>query len=415
VRGLDLFLGLLLASAAAGFTLHRASLMHPVLYQYHAAGIETTDIWFDGDLPRQSCVMTDRLAWQHHETSEHPLVSFAAYVPGQVVHAIAGGGWIRSFRLTAALYGAAWTAFFFALLRLMGLARLDAAVFTMLGGVSAAAVFWMPVPESFVAGSLTMLSPIALVAAGTAGTWRMTMASAASFSMTVTNWMTGLLAAFSSRPWRQALQISANALLLVTALWVVQSLWFPENLFFLGSRQGFDMLVDDERPAVVGSLASFWSHAIVMPEIAIKTDEAWRGLTVQRAWPGSSGWLGMTSVGLWAGLLVMGASALVRLTVTAPIRPLLLAAIAGQCVLHVAIGRETFLYSMHFAPLLIAMAACAALGRTRTAALAIAVLLIVTAGANNWQQFARATTIVNDIANDAASRGAVFQPADRCR
>ena len=114
-------------------------------------------------------------------------------------------------------------------------------------------------------------------------------------------------------------------------------------------------------------------------------------------------------------LLAIGAWQLARNPATHAFRTLLCATIAGQLLLHLLIGRETFLYSMHFAPLLIAAAACGTLGRQRALVLAMTAGLIVSAGVNNWQQFARSTAIVGAIARDAAEQGAVFQPADACR
>ena len=72
----------------------------------------------------------------------------------------------------------------------------------MLGLGSAGAVFWLTVPESYGLGSITLMLPLALLAAGAwrripAGWW--VAASAASLSITVTNWMSGLTAALQER------------------------------------------------------------------------------------------------------------------------------------------------------------------------------------------------------------------------
>jgi hypothetical protein len=93
---------------------------------------------------------------------------------------------------------------------------------------------------------------------------------------------------------------------------------------------------------------------------------------------------------------------------------LLGAVIAGQLALHLVIGKESFLYAMHIAPLLIAVAACGTLGRQRVVVLVMAASLVMTAGVNNWRQFERAVESVNAIAEDASAKGAVFQPADEC-
>jgi hypothetical protein len=63
----------------------------------------------------------------------------------------------------------------------------------------------------------------------------------------------------------------------------------------------------------------------------------------------------------------------------------------GQLGLHILYGNETFLYALHFAPLLILLAALSTLTRARLLGLLLAVMLLLTAGIDNSEQFQQAT------------------------
>jgi hypothetical protein len=63
-------------------------------------------------------------------------------------------------------------------------------------------------------------------------------------------------------------------------------------------------------------------------------------------------------------------------------------------VLHVFYGPESFLYSGHWLPLLIVVAAFATLGPARRMALALVALLMVCAAVNNVSEFERAVAQV---------------------
>ena len=84
---------------------------------------------------------------------------------------------IRAVWLINAASAGAWLALIYGLLRAFGLHRPDAVIFTLLAGVSAAAVFWFPVPETYCLGTLSLLLPLLLAARGrcrTGRSWRPT-------------------------------------------------------------------------------------------------------------------------------------------------------------------------------------------------------------------------------------------------
>ena len=132
--------------------------------------------------------------------------------------------------------GGLWIGTLYVLLRLLGCRKLDASIFTLLGLSSASALFWLPVPNSYTWGSLSIMLRASCCSCfaeqHTVGAAAYVVASAFTLSVTVTNWMAGLLVTLVRWPWRQAAQLSINALCLVVLLWGVQKFIFPSRRVF---------------------------------------------------------------------------------------------------------------------------------------------------------------------------------------
>jgi hypothetical protein len=102
-----------------------------------------------------------------------------------------------------------------------------------------------------------------------------------------------------------------------------------------------------------------------------------------------SGWAAIIA---WLALLVLGIVGLRDAADVRPLRVALLLTLAGQFGLHVVYGEETFLYSLHFMPLLVLLAAFAFRTRFRAVAFGLTGALLLTAALNNVQQFNDART-----------------------
>jgi hypothetical protein len=113
-------------------------------------------------------------------------------------------------------------------------------------------------------------------------------------------------------------------------------------------------------------------------------------MSIQHSLPGSGTLWGKIAVGLWALLLALGVWGLVTTSRHLRLRVVLTLTILGQLTLHILYGEETFLYSCHFGPLLVVLAAFSTLTSVRRVALALVVALIVCAGFNNSLQFDKA-------------------------
>lgn len=407
----------LLATAMAASSIYRSSMLHETLYQYFSGPMRTTDVWFDADIPRTLCMATDRSASQHSATSDHPLLSILFFVPAQSVIGVTGLSAVDAVRWVVAAGAGLWIVTFYALLRLIRLRIMDAAVFAMLAASTAAAVFWTAVPESFVLGAISILVPaIVICRTDRASDTRLVMAGAISLAVTLSNWSSGWLAAFLGRRPRAALQICVNTLVLVALLGAIQAAWFPRAELFPGNGHALDNLSNTHWPRADAVLTVFTMHSIVLPPVVAERqqDPPSVVLAVSSVSAFGGGLTRLAGIGLWSGLLVLGLIAVRRGVVPPTFRLWLAGMIAGQLTLHLVFGRETFLYAMHFAPLLVLLAACAALGAQRRAALAIAVAAIVVLNVNNQGQFDTAAEMLREIAAEAAQRGAVFGPPFDC-
>ncbi len=363
------------------------------------------DLWFAADIPRVYANMTDRFS-NHSRTKVHPIFSLLAFPPVFLMHKILGLDGVTAVRLAIAAVAALCIILLFVVLRLMGCRRFDAALFSILGATSAAAMFWFIVPETYPFGALSILVGLCIAAIAqyrkVSAQWY-AVVSAATLSITTTNWMVGILATLAKYRRKWAWKITLDALCLTVILWSIQKSIFPSAGFFI-------VISDSEEKNYMfrqGSggfwhvLQSFVAHTMVMPDMRViphwKYLDLLRVLT-QRAIPGSASVWGTVAVILWLALLALGIWGFFAAKQHRQLRIVLGFSILGQLALHTVYGEETFLYSLHFLPLLIVLAAFSTLTPARSIALVLAGMLVLTAGVNNGLQLSKAKEVINSQA-----------------
>jgi hypothetical protein len=381
---------------------------------------KNADAWFDADanlvLPR----LADRWA-RSYRIEMHPILPLLTLPPAWVAQRAFGLSPLDAARAFFAAVGALWVAALYALVRVIGCRRPDAAVFSLLACASAAAVFWLPVPESWQLGSLSLL--LALVPPALAQRREVAVAwyvpgSFLTLGVTVSNWTTGVAAALGLG-WRRAAGVTLLALSLVLTLSVAQVRLLPNAPALLGSwtspavwRNEMDsrwvFRPDARRTFEVAR--SFLFHSMVAPEVRRipHWTRPWLAvLATQPARPGSAGAWSVVAVALWTALLGVGAWSILALRTHGALRLALGLSLLAQLGVHFAYGSETFLYSLHFAPLLVVAAALGCLTRARPLVLGLAAALAVCAAVNNATQLERAVSELRGLRVDAeAQRGA---------
>ncbi|MCL4818851.1 MAG: hypothetical protein KJ067_06905 [Vicinamibacteria bacterium] len=406
-RAWDIAAALLLASLSAGSSWTRSQAIDPALLSYHVEKTRMSDLWFDADLPKVFQMSTDRRAAQHGATASHPLASLALHAPVTLVRAVTGSPSETAMQVSTAGLAALWAGLLYSVLRRLGLTLFDATLFTLVGLTSAAAVFWFAVSELFAIGSLTILMALWGITAPEqrAGPALVpVLLSAATLGITVTNWSVGLLCTLLTHRLKEAVGVSLAAVGLVCGAWGVQAAIYPHSRFFLGGHETSMEAVRIPQPAEAAHvLTSLVGHTLVMPDFVTTFQAGCVGqlLSVQEAPLGSGGGLGLLAVAAWSLLLAGGIYGMSRPRAPRTFRLLLGLALALQLGVHLFFGYETFLYSMHFLPLLVATVALGLLSPLARATRALAVLLVVCGGIHNFAQFDAAAAKVRRLADDA--------------
>lgn len=353
-----------------------------------------SNYWFDSDAPLVFGNLTNTTSrWgDHSNTRRHPIFVLLGHGVTQTFATAGGASEHTAVGLALSASAALAAALLFALLRTLGLRTLDAAIFTAVAALSAGSVFWFSVPETYPFAAGSILAALLLVARAEQGrppsAWLATAVAAATLAITSTNWLFGLLMLLAVFPWRRAVALATVSLGVVLVGWTVQRAIAPSAAFFLGLADQDARFFFHPDALGAGAIArAFFSHVIVMPELI--TDRP-TGLSVQGAAIGSAGWAALIATPVWLALLVRGGwEALGTLRTTRFVR-VLVAAIVAQFALHLAFGRETFLYGLHFAPLLVILAALGTTGAARSWVLTAATVLCTLLAWNNLGQFRQA-------------------------
>lgn len=293
-----------------------------------------------------------------------------------------------------------WLVSLYALLRAMGCLKLDATIFAILGASSSAAMFWLYVPETYALASVSMMLAIGLSIVASKKRlpdWIFATISAFSISVTITNWMAGLLSSFSSLTLKRAVKVSCIAIFSVAILWGLQKLIFPASEFFVGSSEESKYMFAPSIERFLQVSNAFFLHAMVAPELRISAlnQFAWPLLSFQSSPVGSTGTLGWIATCIWLAVLSLGVWALVKVRMAVAFKVTLAMTLLGQLVLHFIYGEETFLYSLNFTPLLITLAAVATLSTYRKAAITLGLILIPVLIFNNLTQLKLASAMAS--------------------
>ncbi len=368
----------------------------PVITDFYAQ-----DVWFGSDIPTVFGNITDFNS-DFGRNNKHPLFPLLIFPLVFGLSKLLLLDVLTAVRLLVVLAAAGWVAALYALLRCMGLQRLDATLFTLLGGVSAASVFWLVIPESFSFGSLTII--LGLLFATLAqyrpfSTLGYVLLNVMTVSITITNAMVGIFTTVVNHRWRQVIQIGIAALALSTALWVGQRVVFTNSGFpfqpgtFIGEKKFVSV---PGKSGLLAMLSSFFYQTMVMPattwlDSSLRPD--WVQLESNVLNPLSGGLWGAIAVVTWTGLLLLGIWGFGSTQRHLKLRIVLGLTLAAQLVMHSIYGvEETFIYSLHFIPLLVMLAAFSLFTPLRLVSLALAGVLIISAGINNRSQFNQVAT-----------------------
>lgn len=363
--------------------------MHPMV---------DTGFWFESDLARLKKTMTTR-GPHNYRTNIHPLQTLLMYGPTKIL-LMAGLSEIKAVMLYLAAVAGLWGGLLYAALRGLGLRRLDAIIFTALGASTSASVFWFPVPESYGVGALSLMITFAL---GTAiFRYKLpaiihSIACASSLAIATTNWMAGILLAFSANNYRRAFRVVFDSLLIVTVLFAVQKAMDPNSQFFVPGSHEWEFVFHETAGGPFNKTAVFFLYSIAIPTVSGLGNAAsqdWTGLTIQTVPLTNLTLIPIT--GLIAWMLLLGAGFIIGLVkgINRGMVQALAFYIAFELLLHLYYGDETFLYSLNFVPAMVLIAGCAALSPLRRTALSVALICTGLLAFNNLTAYFASTASV---------------------
>ena len=394
--GRDGWLALSLALIAALATLVGAHAIGDAIFDND----RYRDVWFDSDTAAYYTTLADRSTSElHRRTYKHPLMSLGVVAPVRALELL--GMSVRdAVRCLIALIAGLWLGGLFLALRLMACRRPEAFLLCLIAGASSAALLWFPLVESFGLGSIGLVWALAFVAVSEsrpASPIHGAFVSLATLAVTVTNWCFGLLALLLALPAGRLVR----SLLLSGAIFV--PLVLLQHRAF-GSAWAFDIpygelryIVSEEAGGVWNIVRSFFVHTVVTPAVRTIAHpiDGFPILSVQFSRIGSSGPWGVAASVLWVALLGTGLVRLLAMRTHRRVRVFVGLGLLGQLCLHlIYTGRETVLYSLHFLPFLIAVAALGGVGDSTKAGRAefvgLLYALLVSPTANNVAQFSGA-------------------------
>ncbi|MBV9080629.1 MAG: hypothetical protein JO102_05880 [Elusimicrobia bacterium] len=242
-------------------------------------------------------------------------------------------------------------------------------------------------------GAVTMIPPLMLTAGEQPGSLvGHVVASIFAIGITVTNWMVAVFASLVDLGWKLAAVVGAAALAAATFFGEAHRVVFPNAVKMFktaGGEAAYMWAPETGGPWAI--IRAFFFHSMVAPEITFKVNwrhENWPMMSMQFSglFSGVHGWSCVATLS-WTLLLMAGFAALATLKDQIRLRTTLLLSILYQFLLHLLYGRETFLYGIHFMPLLILCVALATRTRWRPVVLALSAVLCVSASINNYRQF----------------------------
>ncbi|WP_424831818.1 hypothetical protein [Ruegeria sp.] len=369
-------------------------------------------VWFEADLIRVQDMMVDRYA-NNYRTNVHPLQPIVMFPSTKALMLLGLSERLAAIGSLSAAAGL-WAGVLFAGFRGLGLFRLDAIIFTVLGMVSSAAIFWMTVPEAYAFGALTVTIALAmgiLIQRGTVPQIIQSLSTVVAFSITTTNWMAGILTVLSANHYKRAVRILVDGFAIATALFAVQKVAFPSANFFVPRmKQEMEYVFNELAGGNLDKLRAFFAYSISVPDVPFldnPTFPEWMRLTVQFTPLTALTWIGVIGLVAWAIVFVFGlVTAVVKPGPNKVIAQALVYYLLFQVLLHLFYGDETFLYSLNFVPAMLLLAGFSVLGRARPVFLTVAVVAIPFLAYNNISEYLRVTSDLQAHA-DALLQGTV--------
>lgn len=362
-----------------------------------AAAQSIGGVWFQSDGWRVFDDMTN-FAANHHRDTVHPLFSISLIPFTQFLATIFGISMLQSIYVANCTFFALSTYMLFVIIRVLGCARIDAYLLCGIFITSSAAIFWFTVPETYPAGCAAILLCFLVMVTNPIKNRYYVAAAVLALGTTVTNWMAGVIVAASNRTVLRALTICVMSFV-TTAMGAVAAKFIfpnPGSPFFLPKAVAGEETYMGHADS--GSIFDRLGGELITPLIAPVHKHLYNQPTgvmnsFQSTIPATLAQMDVAYLGAITAATVLYSAAFIALFRNLDrFGAALMLVLLGQIVLHLAYGEETFLYSLHFAPLLVLLFS-QAFRREPRSVLRLAALSLI--GFGSWNNLHRFFTIID--------------------
>jgi hypothetical protein len=357
--------------------------------------IRLMDTYFGADIPKRFLVLIDRNSTSA-DTYKHPLFPLL-HVPVQIAHNAFHLDYPTAIAVVLAGNAALWTILTFLLCYHITHKVLDGFIYTMFALTTASSLFWLPTTETYAFGSTSILIPlvVAIMPSFSFNAIAHAIAFFVTSAITITNVIVAIVAQVAMIKWRGLIIASLSGAILLLSASLLQRSLFPNSQFFLNPNStkrdftkfaGSKPIVNYMNEFILSPLTPARIYYGMIPKHNARVDRLPRISTMRlgakipyRIISASPVVVHRTLYSLWIALLLSGVLSAILSRRDLPILPILLASVLGQFVLHAMYGyeNETFIYSLHWTPLLVMISATNSRHKWRYVALAFAVVLTV--------------------------------------
>lgn len=402
IRAADILSVVLLAVAGMAASLHFSSLVAE-----HLVDFSRINFWFDGDSPRVFNNLTG-FGSNHDRTQIHPASSILTHPPVELLSVLGGLSDMTSVRLVLAVVSGGCLGLIYAFARVTGVALVPATLFSAFFGTSAAFVHWSGVPELFLFSAFTISLLLLITALGrSAGQTAWVLSSALTLSITVTNWIFGIISTYFIWDRKAFLKISILAFLIICVFSGIQyALYANAKLFFnplgvVSETKWTQIAMEDRGEAQWTPLRNLWSLLVTtiiapVPE-ALWMPEGYTSVNNHFSSMLDAPVLTQIAAAAWIALFAIATYAALALSEQRQIVYALVLMLAGQAMLHLVYGFPTFLFGLHFLPVLTGFVILAFGTKMRTLILCLTSFVCVTGGVSNYQRFLEGVEILERI------------------
>lgn len=324
------------------------------------------NVWFDSNAPLVYLAMTSTDT-SMQMTNRHPLFPYVGVLPVKAMWLLGVPEPVGVCLVLA--FGVGLMSGLFALILVMTIESMALIWLSQLFFLASSSfVFWSGICERFPLGSATILSVTAGVAyyskKKTVPVAMAVILNVISLSITLTNWMFGLLLSLSFFKIKTAIKISVYALLVTLALWFMEQLFIEQrNSLVHVDSWNQRYIFGDYAGGIYQKIVALLGHTVVIPNIHLYgfadgvSAESHQMLGVAQSAPGSGSLLGILLVIAWGLILISAVLVWLIKTEKTKFDYFLSFSILGQISLHMIYGVELFLYGLHVVPLLLLLVA----------------------------------------------------------